>query len=260
MKAVPGWSAIFLAALLAAGCTTLDSARLASTPAAEPASAAQTPPKLPAAQAASKPAPSPAHRLDLAVTLLEKGDSELAKTELKKLLAEAPDNQQAVFLMRQIDTPLVALYPQRSFAVKLAPDGSLSELAQTYLGNPLAFYGLARLNAIPVPANVKVGRIIRIPGTETALAARARLRKHASAPDTTALTPKPRTVMPGPRAEKELADRYYKDGLIAFQRQDLDGAIAAWNKALTIDPGYKDAALNRAEALRLKANLKKMGG
>ncbi len=260
MKTVPGRSAIFLAALLAAGCTTLDSARVASTQAPEPASAAQTPPEPPAEQPASKPGPSPADRLDLAVTLLEKGDSELAKTELKKLLAEAPDNQQAAFLMRQIDTPLVALYPQRSFAVKLEPEESLSELAQTYLGNPLAFYGLARLNAIPVPADVKEGRVIRIPGTETALAARARLRKRGAAPKEAALTPKPRPDMPSSQATKGLADRYYKDGLIAFQHQDLDGAITAWNKALAIDPGYKDAALNRAEALRLKANLKKIGG
>ncbi len=211
-------------------------------------------------QPESKPTPSPADRLDLAVTLLEKGDSELAKTELKKLLAEAPDNQQAAFLMRQIDIPLVALYPQKSFAVKLEPEESLSELAQTYLGNPLAFYGLARLNAIPVPADVKVGRMIRIPGTEAALAVRARLRKRAMAPKTAKQAPQPRPDRPEPRAAKGLADRYYKDGLIAFQHQDLDGAIAAWNKVLAIDPGYKNAALNRAEALRLKANLKKMGG
>ena len=59
-------------------------------------------------------------------------------------------------------------------------------------------------------------------------------------------------------ASRKVADRRYKEGLVAFQRQDLDGAIAAWNKVLAIDPGYKDAQLNRAQALKLKENLKKL--
>jgi tetratricopeptide (TPR) repeat protein len=260
MKAAPSRSTILLAALLAAGCTTLDSARFASTPSPEPVSTVQIPAKPLAVQPASNPEPSPADRLDLVVALLEKGDSERAKSELEKLLAMSPDNEQAIFLMRQIDTPLVALYPQTSFEVRLGPNESLSGLAQTYLGNPLGFYGLARLNAIPVPADIEAGRLIRIPGTEAALAVRARLRKRAATPKTAALASKPRPDMPEHRTEKELANRYYKDGLIAFQHQDLDGAIAAWNKVLAIDPGYKDAALNRSEALRLKANLKEIGG
>jgi TolA-binding protein len=260
MRTVPGRSAILLAVLLAAGCSTLDAARLASTQAPEPAGAAQAPAEPSAVQPAFKPELSAADQLDLAVALLQKGDSELAKTKLEKLLTEAPDNEQAAFLMHQIDTPLVALYPQTSFEVMLEPNQSLSGLAQTYLGNPLAFYGLARLNAIPVPANIKVGRMIRIPGTEAALAARARLHKRSAASKAATPEPKPRPDMREHPTGKDLADRYYRDGLIAFQHQDLDGAIAAWNKVLAIDPGYKDAALNRSEALRLKANLKKIGG
>jgi lipoprotein NlpI len=46
--------------------------------------------------------------------------------------------------------------------------------------------------------------------------------------------------------------------MIAFQRQDLDGAIAAWDKVLALDPDHKDAQLNRAQALKLKENLKKL--
>lgn len=261
MRPKPGWAAMVLTAFLAAGCTTLKSAEQASAPAAEPAISAHVTAK-PAPPPASKPAPTPSDRLDLAVTLLEKGDGEMARAELKKLLAETPDNTKAVFLIGQIDTPLAKLYPKKSFAVKLAPNGSLSELAKTYLGNPFAFYGLARFNTIAVPANVKAGRIIRIPSTKTALAAHARLLKRAQNPavKAAARTPEPRPGKSGPKAAKRLADRYYKDGLIAFQHQDLDGAIAAWNKVLAIDPAYKDAALNRAEAIRLKANLKKLGG
>jgi tetratricopeptide (TPR) repeat protein len=59
-------------------------------------------------------------------------------------------------------------------------------------------------------------------------------------------------------ASRKIADKAYKDGMIAFQRQDLDGAIAAWDKVLALDPDHKDAQLNRAQALKLKENLKKL--
>jgi lipoprotein NlpI len=62
------------------------------------------------------------------------------------------------------------------------------------------------------------------------------------------------------QAAQKMANRYYKVGLVALQHQDLDGAIAAWDKVLAIDPNYKDAQLNRAQALQLKENLKKLGG
>ena len=260
MRSMPGWAAMILATFLASGCTTLNSAEQTTPPAPKQASNVQVAPKPP--PPVSEPGPSPSDRLALAVTLLEKGDGELAKAELKKLLAESPDNKKAAFLMRQIDTPLTKLYPKKSFTVTLVPNGSLSELAGAYLGNPLAFYGLARFNAIRVPANVKAGRVIHIPSTKSALAAHARLLRRAQnpAPKGAVRAPESRPGKSGPKAAKRLADRYYKDGLIAFQHQDLDGAIAAWNKVLAIDPAYKDAALNRAEALRLKANLKKLGG
>lgn len=60
------------------------------------------------------------------------------------------------------------------------------------------------------------------------------------------------------QAAHEIADRKYKEGMIAFQRQDLDGAIAAWDKVVALEPGYKDVQLNRAQALKLKENLKKL--
>jgi tetratricopeptide (TPR) repeat protein len=59
-------------------------------------------------------------------------------------------------------------------------------------------------------------------------------------------------------AKTQAADSYYRSGLVAFQRQDLDGAISAWDKALAIDPNHKNAQLNRAQALELKQNLQKL--
>jgi tetratricopeptide (TPR) repeat protein len=59
-------------------------------------------------------------------------------------------------------------------------------------------------------------------------------------------------------ASRRAADIYYKHGLIAFQHQDLDGAITDWNKVLAMDPDYKDAQLNLTQARLLKKNLEKL--
>lgn len=59
-------------------------------------------------------------------------------------------------------------------------------------------------------------------------------------------------------ASHKIADSKYKEGMIAFQHQDLDGAIAAWDRVVALEPDYKDVQLNRAQALRLKENLKKL--
>jgi tetratricopeptide (TPR) repeat protein len=54
------------------------------------------------------------------------------------------------------------------------------------------------------------------------------------------------------------AESYYRTGVAAFQRQDLDKAIAAWDRALAIDPTHRNAQLSRAQALELKQNLKEL--
>jgi tetratricopeptide (TPR) repeat protein len=245
-------AAISLAALLA-GCAHPKVAEV--TPVATPAPA-------PTVQAPEPAAPSLSvtDGLQLAVMLLEKGESADADTELKLLLAQAPDNKQVQYLIRQIETPVATLFPKAHFVVKLGKDGSLSQLAQIYLGNPLGFYGLARYNAIAIPIKAAAGQNIRIPKTAIALAAKAQVAARAEAAAQAKIASIPTRSEPDTAAQKKQAEHYYKSGLTAFQHQDLDGAIAAWDKVLAIDPGYKDAQLNRAQALQLKENLKKLGG
>jgi tetratricopeptide (TPR) repeat protein len=59
-------------------------------------------------------------------------------------------------------------------------------------------------------------------------------------------------------AKSRVSEGYYRDGVAAFQRQDLDGAIAAWDRALAIDPNHRNAQLNRAQAIELKQNLQRL--
>jgi Tfp pilus assembly protein PilF len=65
-------------------------------------------------------------------------------------------------------------------------------------------------------------------------------------------------VANSPATQHKLADEYYQRGLVAFQHQDLDAAIADWDKTLAIDPNFANAQLNRAHAIRLKNNLAKL--
>ena len=59
-------------------------------------------------------------------------------------------------------------------------------------------------------------------------------------------------------AKTRVSEGYYRDGVAAFQRQDLDGAIAAWDRALAVDPNHRNAQLNRAQAIELKQNLQRL--
>lgn len=201
---------------------------------------------------------SRATRFQHALELLQDGDAHGADTELRTYLKDVPDSKAATYLIGQIEKPLSELFPAEYFVVKVSRNDSLSSLARTYLGDSLAFYGLARYNNIPVPAKVGEGQNLRIPKTAEATQAFARILAAAAAP------PAPTTPTPLPAAKKsaesprKLAEVYYERGLVAFQHQDLNTAIADWDRVLAIDPTHKDAQLSRAQAIRLKDNLAKL--
>jgi tetratricopeptide (TPR) repeat protein len=321
-------------------------------------------------------------RFRLALNLLQQGDSVRADVELKAYLMDVPTSVPAKNLILQIETPLEMLYPSDYFTVQLGQNETLSSISGTYLGDVLAFYGLARYNHIDNPARVVAGQMIRIPRTPATLAAQmARTSAppnqqasvmpapmpRATAPATPlppAVTPPapppprpaappapPRDPWPGIRenvaagrydvairdaeasrvtpdraqasvlatayagnakairgsnatqaaaqalragqlyldtanrpedaveplelavalspmdmqaqtllasAKTKAADIYYRNGVAAFQKQDLDGAIAAWDRALTFDPNHKNAQLQRAQAIELKQNLQRL--
>ncbi len=209
---------------------------------------------------------------DRAMELLEQGKAEKADTELHAYLDAIPTSKSARFLVEQIETPIEQLYPKHNFRVRVPKNGSLSTLSKAYLGNALASYGLARYNNIAIPAEVGEGQMIRIPLTPASLAARRALQVPArsvnnreAAPDNrtppvaseneiafTTATPAPTAMSSGVHAQ---AENYYLAGLIAFQKQDLDSAIAAWHSALTVEPTFTDAQVHLLEAERLKRSL-----
>ena len=204
-------------------------------------------------------ATSNAAQFQHALELLQNGDAQNADAELHTYLKNVSESSAASFLIAQIESPLASLFPSGSFSVRVTRSDTLSSLARTYLGNSLAFYGLARYNEIAVPSKVGEGQSIRIPKTAEAVQARARILAIATAPPPAAVAPtQPEAAPNSPATQHKSADEYYQRGLVAFQHQDLDAAIADWDKALAIDPKFANAQLNRAQALRLKNNLAKL--
>jgi tetratricopeptide (TPR) repeat protein len=322
-------------------------------------------------------------RFQLAINSLQQGDSQRAAVELRAYLAEVPNSTPARNLLTQIETPLEMLYPAENFTVQLQANETLSSLSGIYLGDVLAFYGLARYNMIENPSRVAAGQMIRIPRTAATLAAQANRASMASMqmplpppaampapaapapaapPPVVASAPPPppapparpapprdpwvsirenvtagrydaaikdaetAQVRPNPAqaivlasayagnaraiqmsnameaaahafragqlyletanrpqdaiaplelavmlapmdnraqmllttAKTRVSEAYYRDGVAAFQRQDLDGAIAAWDRALAVDPNHRNAQLNRAQAIELKMNLQRL--
>ena len=59
---------------------------------------------------------------------------------------------------------------------------------------------------------------------------------------------------------RKLVDRYHAEGTAAFARQDLDKAIAAWDRVLVLDPENQNARLKRQQAIDLKERLKRFDG
>ncbi|WP_290645592.1 LysM peptidoglycan-binding domain-containing protein [Aquabacterium sp.] len=55
---------------------------------------------------------------------------------------------------------------------------------------------------------------------------------------------------------KQLVDRHTQKARASMARQDLDGAIANWNRVLELDPGNDMARLEKQKALTLKEKIK----
>jgi tetratricopeptide (TPR) repeat protein len=58
--------------------------------------------------------------------------------------------------------------------------------------------------------------------------------------------------------QKEITDKYHREASSAFRRQELDLAIATWDKVLMVNPDHSSAQLYRAQAIELKERVEKL--
>jgi predicted TPR repeat methyltransferase len=55
--------------------------------------------------------------------------------------------------------------------------------------------------------------------------------------------------------QKEIADKFHRQALSAYRRQELDLAIEKWDMVLNVNPDHSSAKLYRVQALELKEKL-----
>lgn len=205
--------------------------------------------------------------------LLDAGQEAAAVTDIERVLAFDAQNKTATSLMRQIREDPTALYGRESFAYRVQSGDTLASIAQRYMNDRDQFYGLARYNSIEVPRQLPVGQMIRIPGKQPrvppppapAAAAPAAPPPPPAAQPPQAPPPAPvaQPQAPDPRIEaarlenerKTAVAKWTRTARTAMARQDVCGAIAAWNQVLGIDPGNRTAVLEREKALELKKRL-----
>jgi hypothetical protein len=276
------WWAVCGALMLLTGCGALPNLPSfgskpppAPAPAPAPAVAQQAPTAEPAA-----PAPAPesippmsqaeiARALSEALVFLETGQEEQALAELRGVIQSEPGNRLAQSLMRQITEDPVALLGRESFTYRVQPGESLSRIAQRFLGDVHLFYALARYNNIKIPRNVAGGQALRVPGKAPPPAPPAPPAQPPSPPPGPTTTPPPApppvtkadpaaAAKEAERQRAELIARHTRTARAAFAKQDLDGAIRAWDAVLELDPDSRTAVIERQKVVGLKERLSKV--
>ncbi|MBZ8141124.1 hypothetical protein CLD22_14575 [Rubrivivax gelatinosus] len=262
-------------ALVVAGCQSLPSPPAGGEPPGS-AGTAPVPASPPAAPPPAPPRPDAEIRqlLDSARVLLDQGQEDAALRELQQVLASDGQNRVALSLLRQVREDPGALYGRESFPYRVAPGDSLGSIAQRFMADRDQFYGLARYNGIRVPGQIAAGQTIKVPGkmprggvspppvaapvaTPVAPPASAPAAvPSASASASAARAPDPAAEQARIENEKRAAvARRSRDARAAMARQDVCGAIKAWDEVLRLDPGNHAAALERERALELKRRL-----
>jgi len=264
-------------------------------PAAGSAAAAPeaVPAPAPAAELSPAAAKAQAQKLALeAVDQLQNGDEQAARATLERAAQLDAGNDLARKLSDQIRADAQRELGPVYFRYTVQKDDTLSKLAQQFLGDRFRFYILAKYNDIANPSRLAAGQVIRVPGRAPPPAAAA-APPIDPAPTVAAPPPpepKPRDDVADALkkvaeldnleaayfAYTDLAQRYPasaeaakrrdttratflrqldREATTAFQRQNLDLAIAKWDRMLEIDPGNRKARLERERALDLKRRL-----
>ena len=168
MKSMSRSTLLIVAASVLAACETPPTSAPAPKPVVAPTVVEAPPPPPPA-----PPPPGPvtpegrqqAQKIALAAAdLLENGNEDQARNELKRALTLDPQNKLALSLVRQMTVDPMATLGRESFAYTVRPGDSMSRIASRFLNDVYSFYLLARYNDIKVPRQVSAGQVIRVPG------------------------------------------------------------------------------------------------
>lgn len=225
---------------------------------------------------------------------LQRGRYAAGEQALNRYLAQHPNDRAAQATLRQLTADPRQVLGRESRAHVVQPGESYSTLAARHLGDASQFLILARYNGSTNPSLLRVGETVQLPQaqatdsvrvsdsiapapvaappSESASAKARRLQaesltllaqghhQQALARLDAALTLNPR-LQPAPGAgaaglRKEVLAGYHQRAIVLYRDQQLDPAIALWDRVLAIDPGYEPAVVYRTRALELKQRLK----
>ncbi|RVT42242.1 LysM peptidoglycan-binding domain-containing protein [Sphingobium algorifonticola] len=215
---------------------------------------AQKPGGRPSAPATIQPV-SNAQQLEDVVSLLENGNEAAARKALKAMVKREPGDIGAAVLLDSMTADPVASLGARSFDYRTQPGDSFPDLAKRFLGNRLKFYALARYNGIAVPASVKSGTVIRIPG-EAPRPVIVPVPKPAPTPPkpapkaVPAPAPKPSVVNPAQAA------RLRGQGLALLNQGQVSRAVVILRQAAAMDPGNALIKRDLERAQRIRQTVK----
>ncbi|QOC21153.1 LysM peptidoglycan-binding domain-containing protein [Wenzhouxiangella sp. AB-CW3] len=236
--------------MMLAACQLFEQRRWEPEPEPEPATAEE---------------PEQLDQLDQALVLLQDGDPEMAEELLTELLSERGDHGLARLLLRQIREAPESLLGETHREILVEPGDTLSELAARHAGNGMLFYSLARLNSIERPRLLQPGQLLKVPAdTESAedVPIEAALIDHESevtpeivpeAHDEPEAVPEAAVSESLSEARANEVEHYHDRALRAWREQDVEAAVADWERVLELDPGFRPAEvyLERArEVLR----------
>ncbi len=221
-------------------------------PRAPPAAPPPAPAPEPVAPPAPEPPPAPpatpegrqqAQKSALAAAdMLQSGNEDAARIELRRALSLDSQNRIALSLQRQMTVDPATL-GRDSYAYTVRPGDTLAVIAQRHLNDPYLFYLLARYNDIKVPRLLSSGQVIRIPGkastrdigpppapvAQNMPVQRPVAPAPAPAPAPTPAAPTPPPPPPPPVATP--AEVAMRDGATAERAADLPRALVAYRKA-----------------------------
>ena len=277
--------ATLLAALLLAGCSQMGrlKSRMGASTTVAPASAP------------APVAPEPAETTSLATIIntdLQHGRYVAGEQALRRYLAQHPADRAAQATLRQLTVDPRRALGRASRAQVVQAGESWSTLAARHLGDASQFLILARYNGSTDPSLLRAGETVQLPASalpnatvtsageadtpapaaEASSGKAQRLqaesmsllaqghRAQALARLDAALTLDPRLQSapgaPAAALRKDVLAGWHQRAIVLYRDQQLDPAIALWDRVLLIDPGYEPATVYRTRALELKQRLK----
>ena len=226
-------------------------AAIASLPACTQ-STGKNPPRPAMIQAVSN-----SQQLDDVIALLDRGDEKQARKALKTMVKRDPGDSASAKLLGSLDADPVAELGGVNFPYKVQPRETMVSISERFLGQRLKFYSLARYNQIKVPAALKAGQMLRIPG----VAPKAPPVVRAPRPEPVAAAPavlapvRRAPAVAVPPSDPQRATQLRAAGLAALHQGQVNRAVGLLQGAVASD--RSNAAIQRDlnRALRLQATV-----